>query len=132
MEMPGAGGMAAGIMRWVPVAERRSNFENEIGLYDPHTLSLIKIRRNGGIDIFAGTNQGIRLDPNQEKISMLTNTLLANTEKLELYAHDQITAEAVKQILLRSLGDVTIEAKGKIHLKAKHIVLESETTVDVV
>ena len=48
-------------------------FIEEPCLAHPFNTSSVKIRNNGMIDMFVSTNQGIRIDPGQKTISIITN-----------------------------------------------------------
>lgn len=47
----------------------------EPALTHPFNTSTVKIRNNGMIDCFVGTDQGIRIDPYSKTINMITNGL---------------------------------------------------------
>lgn len=111
---------------WVPLAEDRSQFQNETGLYDPGTRSVVKVRRSGAIDLFTGQNEGLRIDPVQHQIALLTQRLVGHTASLELYAQQSVSLEAVQQLILKSQDSAVMEAAGTLTLKADRIVLTAE------
>lgn len=47
----------------------------EPAVIHPFNTSSVKIRNNGMIDMFVGTDQGIRVDPQSKTINMITNGL---------------------------------------------------------
>lgn len=123
--------IAAAIVAWVPATTDRTNFQNEIGLYDPLTMSLVKIRGDGGIDMFAGTNEGIRIDPGQHRISLISEEIRSIAARIRLQATEDLVATA-SSILLSADSDIRFETNGTLHLKAGRIVLEAATNVDVI
>lgn len=86
------------------IAQKREvvgKFKNqEVGLYNPVSSSVVKVKDDGTIDIFAATNVGIRVNPNNKTVEILGNsttnsdkwTVISNT--VEIKASDKISIEA--------------------------------------
>lgn len=71
-----------------PIHENITNFneigffkEDEVGMYHPELSSVIKLRNNGIIDIFTMSNQGIRINPNEKTIKLLSDNLNFTSNK---------------------------------------------------
>jgi len=54
----------------------------------PFQTSIVKIRNNGMIDIFVSNNQGIRVDPGQKTVSIITNGLKEDLGYFHAWVHD--------------------------------------------
>jgi galactose-1-phosphate uridylyltransferase len=57
---------------------------HDIGIFNPHNGSHVKVQENGTIDIFASPTLGIRLDPNTETMSILAKKTNINTQNFDL------------------------------------------------
>lgn len=115
----------------------------EPALIHPYHRSIVKLRDNGIVDVFAADHQGIRIDPNNQVINICTNKLFqhmgrirswitrsAKTE-IELGYHmvnhgyiiidckGDITVNTDGNVTLSACGDVTVKSKGEINLNSK-------------
>ena len=90
---------------------------NEPGLYHPVTSSLIKLRNNGMIDIFAGTNQGIRIDPKTKSVNFFANNEKHHITNSSTWADGSIEYHVKRKILMQALD---------IILKATTLTLDAE------
>lgn len=100
----------------------------EPALVHPLNSSIVKIRENGAIDVFVGTDNGIRIDPNQRSISMLSNTY----GQKSTYHKQSVSRDAIQEVggnwKLNVKGNVEIAAKGKVNLTAgKGVHIEGRT-----
>lgn len=48
---------------------------NDVGLINPKSKSIVKLKEDGTIDIFSKDNQGIRINPTNKTISFFSNSL---------------------------------------------------------
>jgi hypothetical protein len=88
----------------------KGQFNNqEVGLYNPKSSSIVKIKDDGEIDIFISTNIGIRVNPSNKTIEILGD----------------VTTKSNNWSVLSN--NVEIQAKDKIILKAATIDLQTDS-----
>lgn len=106
----------------------------------PYYRSTIKLRDNGAIDIFAETNQGIRVDPGTQTINIITNNLLQHTGSCKLWAAGDLKLEVDNgthivnhaTINVDSRGDINIRTDGKVRiLSASGIEIQTGGSVNI-
>lgn len=85
----------------------------------PFTHSIVKLRDNGAIDIFVGTHQGIRIDPNTQTVNICTNTLKEHLGALRAWVTGDAQIECAAGYDLRSFAHVTIHASGDVTVKTE-------------
>lgn len=86
----------------------KGKFVNQdVGLYNPVSSSVVKIKDNGEINIFVSTNVGIKIDPQNKTIEILGD----------------VTTKSNNWSVLSN--NVEIQAKEKIILKAESIDLQT-------
>lgn len=83
----------------------------------PYTHSIVKLRDNGAIDIFVGTHQGIRIDPNTQTVNICANTLKEHLGALRAWVTGDAKTECATGYELRSHAHVTIHATGDVTIK---------------
>lgn len=127
---------------------------SEPALVHPSNSSTMKIRENGMIDIFVGTDNGIRIDPNERNISLLSNkhrekntyhwsdTIRNRTENVggdyvQNVKNDMSqnikgnwTVHSAEAINLVSDGDIYMEARNSITMKSPEINLDATLPKD--
>lgn len=91
--------------------------EDEPGLYHPSTSSVIKLRNNGMIDIFVGTNQGIRIDPNTKTLNMFTNNEKHHIGNMNVWANESVSFDVKKQMSITA---------AQLLLKAANIIITAD------
>ncbi len=102
-----------------PLLELKQSAENvrfpsgsEPALTHPFNTSIVKIRDNGCIDIFCGTNVGIRLDPNLANISLITDGERHHTGYLREWIQKDVERHVGRNILTKIGGNIYLEAQG--------------------
>lgn len=115
----------------------------EPAIVHPFNTSVLKIRNNGMIDMFVGTDQGIRIDPYSKTINEIVDGLkwhvgyfkgwveqdakwYANGEilfkseqsSINLDAKSNISAKAGQNVTITAGQDVTISCSGTLTLSA--------------
>ena len=106
----------------------------EPAIVHPFNTSTIKIRNNGMIDMFVGTDQGIRLDPYSKTLNEIVDGLKWHVgyfkgwidKDAEWYANNNILFDAKASVSINAKSDVsiksgkniTIECDGKLTLNA--------------
>lgn len=89
--------------------ESMGYFNNqELGLYHPVLSSLVKLKDNGDIDIFTGTNIGVRINKEKRTIEMFGDTL-TNCENWKVLSNH-----------------VTVIAKESVNVECKRLNLDAE------
>jgi hypothetical protein len=111
--------------KWMPHEETRNIFDDENGMHEPDEFSVLKLRKNGSIDLFAKVNEGIRIDPNQHRILTTTHRIDQRASSIGLRADTKIRAEAIEQILIACEMDIELNAEGVLTLKGNEIRLEA-------
>jgi len=109
------------------VDEARLPSSSEPSLSHPDNLSMVKIRDDAIIDIFAHNHQGIRIDPNEQTINVFTNNMLehlgsrrtwiSRNMKTEVAGGVHIVNHAVVRV--DSKGDVIVVTNGNVRISAK-------------
>lgn len=77
--------------------------DQEVGIYNPISSSVVKVKDDGTIDIFAEANIGIRINPNSKTIEFLGNsttkadkwTVISNTVEIKANELLSITAKEI-------------------------------------
>lgn len=87
----------------------------EIGLFHPDVSSLVKLKDNGDIDIFTGTNIGIRINKEKRTIEIFgdSSTISDNWKVLS------------NNVTLISNGNMDIECE-KLNIKSSEIYINGE------
>lgn len=93
--------------------------DGEIGLFHPDVSSLVKLKDNGDIDIFTGTNIGIRINKQKKTIEMFgdSSTISDNWKVLS------------NNVTVISENDIDINCK-RLNIKSSEIYINEER-VDV-
>lgn len=101
-----------------PIAKIRNKIEetayfsnNEVGLYNKCCTSIVKLKDDGVIDIFTGTNQGIRIDPNRRCnnfFSINENHYLINAV---FNIEDTFAISSKKKVIITS-NNINIDTKS--------------------
>lgn len=107
---------------------------NEPALVHPWNNSVVKVRDNGNIDVFAGSDNGIRINPTTKTIDVFAETEKTHVNFIRAYVKRDETREiegnwkilcstaevqAKKDIVLKAGGDIQLEAGGTISQKEK-------------
>lgn len=100
----------------------------EPALIHPLNSSIVKIRDNGTIDVFVGTDNGIRVDPNEKSVTLLAN----NYGEKSTYHKQVIGRDSTKEVggnwKVNVRGNVEISAQGRMDLAAtKGVHIEGRT-----
>jgi hypothetical protein len=111
----------------------------EVGIVHPTKTSSIKIKDNGMIELWVGTNQGIRIDPNTKSITMIANrfdTRVADRrEWVDLDSVMNIRRNfelfAGKDIVLNCEGDFTLDIGGSLNINCKDGVKMDSPSLDL-
>ena len=74
----------------------------EPAMTHPFNTSMIKIRNNGMIDAFVGTDQGIRLDPNTKSVNIITDSLKEHLNIYRAWVQNDWQAIVKKAIIFKS------------------------------
>lgn len=85
--------------------------DKEVGMYNPASSSIMKIKDNGNIDLFIDTNIGIRINAENKTIEFLGNQ----------------TTKSSKWTVLSN--NVEIIADEKINIKTKELVIDAEKII---
>lgn len=107
--------------------EARLPSATEPSLSHPRNLSMVKIRDDAIIDIFAHNHQGIRIDPNQQTINTFTNNLLEHLGSRKTWISRNMKTEVaggihiVNHAVVRvdSRGDVIVVTNGNVRVSAR-------------
>lgn len=99
----------------------------EPALTHPTHRSIVKLRDNGCIDIFAGVHQGFRVDPNKQVINVCTNNLFQHLGKLRSWVTRDAKVEVGggirvvnhATIVVDSKGDITVNTDGNVVVNAR-------------
>jgi hypothetical protein len=92
---------------------------SEPALIHPDNSSVIKIRETGTIDIFVGTDNGIRINPNDKSITFLANTYGAKSmNRKEIVMRDSSQSIGGNWTVNVS-GNINLSADGSISIKAR-------------
>ena len=91
------------------IAKKGHFNDQEVGLYNPVSSSVVKIKDDGEIDIFISTNIGIKINPQTKTIEILGD----------------VTTKSNNWSVLSN--NVEIQAKDKIILKAATIDLQTKS-----
>lgn len=128
--------------------------DHEPAFIHPTNSSTIKVRENGTIDIFVGTDNGLRIDPSNRTVEVMGNTMKRRgnyewntTEKNATnnigndYVHnvgnDELhsinnnwTIHVGGDARVISENTIYMEAREKIHMRSPHIHLEAVLPAD--
>lgn len=127
----------------------------EPALVHPFNTSVIKIRNNGMIDMWAGTDQGMRLDPETRTINVITDGFKHHVnyerawivEDLKYWAKKgflfeseagdmtfkciNYTAEMKGKTRVSSIGDIDMDTKGNMTITCKGNLTITAKRVDI-
>lgn len=98
--------------------------EAEVGLIHPFNNSLIHIRDNGIIDLFAETNNGIRIDPIEQSTNEFANLIRKKANNLIAHIYNNATYNVANKFEINSDNEIVINGKNKI-------TLNSDGTLDI-
>ncbi len=94
------------------------NYEQaECGWVHPNNTSMMKIRDNGCIDIFGGTDNGLRIDPNKKSINVIASHMKEHIGDLHSWISDFSITDVKGPWTLNAIN-VFINAKKSINLTA--------------
>lgn len=134
--------------------ERKYPLTAEPAVIHPHNSSTMKVRDNGMIDLFVGTDNGVRIDPATKSINFLSNNIRSKSiyewvetkrNRVENIGQDLVhnvgrdevhnvkgvwTVHSASSIRFISDGDIYMEARDKIHMKSPHIILDGTIPPD--
>lgn len=118
----------------------------EPALIHPNNTSVVKLRDNGTIDIFVGNDNGIRVDPNERSIQILSNALQSKVyeekTKIEKHRMTQIGGNAISEIkgnhqvkcegshIAETRKEWKVISDEKVHIQAPTIELTGDVTVN--
>lgn len=85
--------------------------DKEVGMYNPTSSSIIKVKDNGNIDIFVESNVGIRIDAENKTVEILGNQ----------------TTKSTKWTVLSN--NVEIMADERINIKTKEFIIEADKII---
>lgn len=114
---------------------------NEPAVVHPWNNAILKIRDNAIIDVFANTDNGIRINPNAKTIDMFTQSVkhhttfirsfvkrdeihkvggfwIINCTTARINAKGSASVTAGRNISLKAGGSMTLQAGGSINYKA--------------
>lgn len=98
---------------------------SEIGLTHPNNKSTIKIKDDGSIDIFAFLDNGIRINPVNNFISMFTS-------KLKVLVYDIFHVSSQKEIKLEAKKDVIIKSRTDVKIDSNHLYINHKEIKDLI
>lgn len=83
----------------------------DVGMYNPKTSSIIKIKDDGTINIFTETNNGIRINPKDKTIEIVGNNLCIDNDNWTISS---------KNINIKADENISIETKN-LKIKAENM-----------
>ena len=102
----------------------------ECGLVHPLKSSMVKLRDNGCIDIFVGTDNGIRIDPENKSINIIGSALKEHIGTLHSWISESAVIEVTGPWTLKAI-DINVEASKSINLKGLDINLAASSTLTI-
>lgn len=99
-------------------------YEAEVGMVHPFNHSHIHVRDNGIIDVFAETNNGIRIDPIEQSINYYSNLIRMKANDLVAYIYNNATYNVTNKLEFNSKNEIIINGKNKI-------TVNSDGTLDI-
>lgn len=112
----------------------------EPGLVHPSNTSIIKLKDNGMIDIWTGSDQGIRIDPNTKSIMLYSNRTDIRSNDRNEWIDNNYTTTVRNKWQVIAFGDVDIKsekninleaAKGTVNLKCKTFSINTEEDINI-
>ena len=98
--------------------------EAELGIIHPFNHSHMHIRDNGIIDVFAETNNGLRIDPIEQSINQFANLIRMKTNDLLAFIYNNAIYNVTNHYELNSQNTIAINGKNKI-------TINSDGTLDI-
>lgn len=118
----------------------------EPALIHPNNTSVVKLRDNGAIDIFVGNDNGIRVDPNERSIQILSNALQSKVyeekTKIEKHRITQIGGNVISEIkgnhqvkcegshVAKTRKEWKVASDERVHIQAPTIELTGDVTIN--
>lgn len=100
---------------------------SEPGIVHPINSSVVKVRDNGMIDLFVGTDNGIRIDPRTKTINMIGNIYKDRVGAIQSRVHRDVNYDVGGTWTVKARGDIILETKNTLSFKAKNIVFSDES-----
>jgi hypothetical protein len=101
---------------------------SEPALIHPLNSSTVKIRENGTIDVFVGTDNGIRIDPKEKMISVLANRYAEKTAQRKQTVLRDSTSTIGGEWKVKVAGNIELKSSGRMDLTAsKGVHIEGRT-----
>lgn len=91
----------------------------EPALVHPSNSSVVKIRDNGMIDLFVGTDNGIRIDPKHRSISLLANTYGEKSTTHNQTVTRNMNASIGGNWTVKVKGNLTFTTEGSMNFTAQ-------------
>ena len=83
--------------------------ERDIGMYNPDSSSIIKLKKDGTINIFTATNNGISINPQNKTIKLLCNNLNIDSNNWTIESNN-----------------INIRAKNKLSIETKTLEVKAD------
>lgn len=123
----------------VDMDEKRYPLQAEPALIHPSNTSVVKIRDNGMIDIFVGTDNGLRIDPNSRTVTAMANTSVAK----QRYAKSRTdrdresdvggndTQKVANHWTVNAGGNIRIAAEGDVNISSATCISMNAPVIDL-
>lgn len=99
------------------ISEKGYFNNGEVGLYNPTSSSIVKVKDDGTIDIFTSTNVGIRVNPSTKTVEMFgdvstkSNNWSVLSNNIEIIANEKISIKSNEIDIITS--KITINGESK-------------------
>lgn len=93
----------------------------EAGLTHPLNRSTVKIRDNGVIDMFVGTNYGIRINPNDGSVSIISNGQSQHASSLSQYVDSSMNVQVGGTYSQSSSSSQITSSSGNISISSLNV-----------
>lgn len=112
----------------------------EISLHHPLHRSIVKLRDNGSIDIFAENQNGIRIDRKKLAMNICTGKFIQHVNEIRSFVNGEVKAEVkgkAKAMLhadaeVEVKKDATVTVKGNVTVKSDGtVVIEGKSSVEI-
>ena len=106
--------------------------EAELGMIHPFNNSSFHIRDNGIIDLFAETNNGARIDPIEQSISLYSNFIRNKANDFLAIIYNNARWEVVNKFEVNSQNEILLNDKNRIKINSDgtcEIIVKDKTTI---
>lgn len=110
--------------------ESRFFSSEEVGFVHPFTSSVVKLKDNGMIDIFAATNQGIRIDPKTKTVNFFANHEKHHSGQISAWIEHILSIEAKRAMIFKAF-QISLESKSLDITMDEGIIKANKLNLDV-